>query len=70
MITFSAMGATTTTVVDVPTRGVTQRFLYLHPDAPVANFVALPGGDGNLGIQNDGTMTSEASQCFPVARNR
>lgn len=70
MIATSAMGAVTTTVVDVPTRGVTKRFLYLHPDAPVANFVALPGGEGTLGIQDDGTMTSATSQCFPVARNR
>ena len=69
-IATSAMGAVTTTVVDVPTRGVTQRFLYLHPDAPAANIVALPGGDGTLGIRNDGTMTGTTSVCFPVARNR
>jgi len=31
-----APAATTTTVVDVATRGVTQRFIYLRPDAPVA----------------------------------
>jgi hypothetical protein len=70
MLATSAMGAVTTTVVDVPTRGVTQRFLYLHPDAPAANIVAVPGGDGTLGIQNDGTLTSEVAQCFPVARTR
>ena len=68
MIATSAMGAVTTTVVDVPTRDVTQRFLYLHPDAPAANLVALPGGSGALGIRNDGTITD--SQCFPVFRNR
>jgi hypothetical protein len=66
----SAMGAVTTTVVDVPTRGVTQRVLFIHPDAPVANLVALPGGDGTLAIQGDGTMASVASVCFPVGRNR
>ncbi|HEV8553555.1 MAG TPA: hypothetical protein VGR65_09250, partial [Casimicrobiaceae bacterium] len=64
------MAAVTTSVVDVPTRGVTQRFLYLHPDAPVANIVALPGGDGTFGIQDDGTMTTLAAICNPVARNR
>ena len=46
----AAANATTTTVVDVPTRGVLQRFLYVHPDAPVANIVALGGGDGVFGI--------------------
>lgn len=70
MIATSAAGAVTTTVVDVPTRGVAQRFLYLHPDAPVANIVAVPGGDGMLGIQNDGTMTSPTANCFPINRNR
>ena len=70
MIATSAMGTVTTTVVDVPTRGVTQRFLYLHPDAPAANIVSLPGGDGILGIQNDGTMTTFVAQCSPVGRNR
>jgi hypothetical protein len=70
MIATSAMGAVTTTVVDVPTRGVTQRFLYLHPDAPAANIVVLPGGDGFLGIQDDGTMTTFTAGCNPVARNR
>jgi len=70
MIATSAMGAVTTTVVDVPTRGVTQRFLYVHPDAPAANIVHLPGGDGVFGIQNDGTMTTPTAQCNPVNRNR
>jgi hypothetical protein len=70
MIATSAMAAVTTSVVDVPTRGVTQRFLYLHPDAPVANIVYLPGGSGTLGIRNDGTMTTIEAQCGPVPRNR
>jgi hypothetical protein len=70
MIATSAMGAVTTTVVDVPTRGVTQRFLYLHPDAPAANIVSLAGGDGVLGIQDDGTMTTIVGLCSPVNRTR
>jgi hypothetical protein len=70
MIATSAMGTVTTTVVDVPTRGVTQRFLYLHPDAPAANIVVLPGGEGTFGIQGDGTMTTVAALCNPIARNR
>ena len=58
----------TTTVVDVPTRpGVTQRFLYVCPDAPVATIVSLAGGDGVLGILDDGTMTTTAA-CNPVAQ--
>jgi hypothetical protein len=70
MIATSAMGAVTTTVVDVPTRGVTQRFLYLHPEAPAANIVVWPGGDGIFGIQNDGTMTTFVALCTPFGRNR
>ena len=63
--------ATTTSVVRIPTRpGVTQPILYVHPDAPVANIVFLPGTNGILGIENDGTMTTIAGACGPVARNR
>ena len=44
-----ALGGVTTTVVDIPTRGVNQRFLYVHPDAPKANIVDLFGGTGCAG---------------------
>ena len=70
MIATSAMGAVTTTVVDVPTRGVTQRFLYVHPNAPAANIVSLAGGGGVMGIQNDGTITTMPGLCNPVNRTR
>ena len=66
----SAAGAVTTTVVDVPVARGTQRFLYLRPDAPIANIVSIAGGDGILGIQNDGTMTTPTAACNPIARNR
>jgi pimeloyl-ACP methyl ester carboxylesterase len=59
----------TTTVVDLPTRGVTQRFLYVRPDAPVANIVFLPGANGILGIDNDGSMPTLAGRCAPFVRN-
>ncbi|MEO5700601.1 MAG: hypothetical protein ABIS17_07110 [Casimicrobiaceae bacterium] len=61
---------TTTTVVDVPTRGTAVRVLYLRPDAPVANVVMRPGSDGMLGIQTDGTMTTVLATCNPAVRNR
>ena len=60
----------TTTVVDVPTRGVTQRFLYVRPDAPVATIVFLPGNTGILGIADDGSMPTLPGRCAPFARNR
>lgn len=63
----AAAAQITTTVVDLPSRGFVQRILYVKPDTPVANIVALPGGGGRLGIRDDGTMMSE---CFPVARTR
>jgi hypothetical protein len=61
--------ATTTTVVDVPTRGVTQRFLYVRPDAPVANIVFLPGRDGRTGIENDGSIPTIIGRCGLFSRN-
>ncbi len=64
-----ADAASTTTVVDVPTRGVTQRFLYVRPDAAVANIVFLPGANGVLGIENDGSMPTVAGRCAPFVRN-
>ena len=65
-----ADAASTTTVVDVPTRGVTQRFLYVRPDAAVANIVFLPGTNGVLGIENDGSMPTVAGRCAPFVRNK
>jgi len=70
LASISAFGATTTTVVDIPTRGGTVRILYVHPDNPVANLVVLSGGDGVLGIQDDGTMSTFVASCGPVVRNR
>ncbi len=64
------LAQTTTMVVDVPTRGVTQRFLYVRPAAPLANIIALPGGDGRFDLQSDGTIGNIASRCFPVYRVR
>ncbi len=66
----SAAAQVTTTVVDLPSRGAVQRILYVKPDAPAANVVALPGGTGRLGIREDGTMSTEAGTCFPMARTR
>jgi dienelactone hydrolase len=44
-------------VIDVPSRaGVTQRFLYVAPQAPVAALVVFAGGDGGLDIGPDGTI--------------
>ena len=67
----AAPAATTTTVVDVPTpRGVTQRFLYVRPDLPVATIVEMAGGSGILNIQDDGSMAAGVEQCGPIIRNR
>ena len=66
----SAVGVVTTTVVDIPTRGISQRILYVHPDAPVANLVVLPGGDGTFAIRDDGSLPTVTGRCNPPARNR
>jgi hypothetical protein len=65
----AVVAATTTTVVDVPVEGGTQRFLYVRPDAPVATMVYLPGGDGLLGIDSLGSMPPNVETCDPVVRN-
>ena len=66
----TAFAAVTTTVVDIPVTDGTQRFLYVKPDAPVANIISVPGGDGVLGIQNDGSMPTITGQCNPIGRVR
>jgi len=42
----AALAAVTTEVIDLPSRGVTQRILYAKPDAPVATIVYVAGGTG------------------------
>ena len=59
LLTLSAHALVPETVVDVPTRGVTQRFLHLQPANPVANLILLPGGDGILRLRTDGTGEME-----------
>lgn len=67
-ISASATAATSSTVVDLhPSPGVTQRILYVRPDAPIATVVALPGGSGVLGIAADGSV---AVPWFPLYRTR
>ena len=64
-----AIGATTSTVVDIPTpRGATQRILYVRPDSPKAIMVWITSGDGVLGIQDNGTMFN--GSCPAIPRNR
>lgn len=65
-----ATAAVTTTVVDIPSKGATQRFLHVRPDVPIATIVHLPGGDGTYGFTADGTSTSVPGTCDPVYRNR
>lgn len=69
-LSLDVAGAVTSTVVDIPVSGGTQRFLYVRPDAPIAVVVAISGGDGTLGIQNDGTMNTVTALCGPISRNR
>ena len=62
--------ATTTSVVDIPAvDGGTQRFLQVRPDDPIAYVVVLPGGDGNIGIQSNGSVSTRTGRCNPFGRN-
>jgi len=66
----SVTAATTTAVVDVPSRGGMQRFLYTKSDAPKANIVSIPGNDGVIDLKDDGTTTTTTGLCGPFNRNR
>ena len=70
LATAHATATTTTAVVDVPSRGGTQRFLYTKPEAPKANIVSIPGNDGFINLHDDGTTTTITGLCGPVNRNR
>jgi hypothetical protein len=70
VLSCTAGAAVTIAVVDIPTRDATQRFLYVRPDAPVANLVFLPGNTGILGIASDGSMLTLPGRCAPFARTR
>ncbi len=43
-------------VVDLRVRGQIQRVLYAAPAHPVATIVMLPGGAGNVGLEQDGDI--------------
>jgi hypothetical protein len=69
LIAAAANADVITSVVDIPsTSAVTQRILFIRPDAPTAIIVALPGSDGYLGITDDGAISSVSGRCFPFAR--
>jgi hypothetical protein len=60
----------TTNVVDIPLpRGARQRILYVRPDAPVANLMVIPGGDGFFGFTDAGEITANTG-CTPYYRTR
>ena len=53
----SALAQVPQKVVDVPTRpGVTQRFLYLAPESPIAAVILFAGGHGGLQILPNGSF--------------
>jgi hypothetical protein len=58
------------TVVDVPTRGFTQRFLYLRPASPIANVILLTGFNGILRLRPDGTGETDLLESSAASRNR
>src|SRR5687768_1730442 len=65
-----AFAVPTTSVVDIASRGGTQRILYVVPDAPRAFLIHVPGGDGVFGIQPDGSMGTLTATCSPVNHRR
>ncbi|MFO1314505.1 MAG: hypothetical protein U1F58_02785 [Burkholderiales bacterium] len=66
----SAAAAVSEVVVDLPSRGVVQRILYLRPANPVANLVVLPGGYGVLKLRPDGTGETFLLETSAPSRER
>lgn len=72
MLALSSVGAfaQTTQVVDVPTRGVSERMVVIAPDEPKAAVILLAGGPGrvkildNGGIRNEGNFLVRSRQLF------
>lgn len=63
--------AATSTVVDLDVAGGRVRFLHVAPTtAASANVISISGGDGYLGIADDGSMDTVTSRCGPMTRNR
>lgn len=53
----SALAQTSQKVIDIPTRpGVTQRFVYLAPQNPIASVILFAGGHGGLQILPNGSF--------------
>jgi len=64
-----AFGQISERVVDIPTRpGVTQRILLLTPEKPKAAVILLAGGDGGLGISQNGSIRSLGSNFLVRSR--
>ena len=54
--------AQTARVVDLPTRpGITQRVLVVQPEQPTAVLVLMSGGNGHLGIRDDGRPRNDGN---------
>jgi hypothetical protein len=70
LLAIDVWAATTTTLVNISSRGATQPFLYVRPDNPIATIIAIPGGDGTFGFASDGSSDTRTFACNPIARNR
>ena len=66
-----AAQAGTPTLVKIPTpREVTQAFILIKPEQPVASVVLFAGGDGALGLQSASSMKSEAQNFLVRTREK
>lgn len=61
MLAVTPAFAQTQQVVDLPTRGVTERMLVIAPDAPKAAVVLMTGGPGRVKITDNGGIRNEGN---------
>jgi pimeloyl-ACP methyl ester carboxylesterase len=60
-----------TILVSIPTpRGVTQAFILIKPDKPVASVILLAGGNGALGLQSASSMKALAGNFLVRSRDK
>jgi hypothetical protein len=60
-----------TTLVSIPTpRGVTQSFILIKPDKPVASVILFAGGNGALGLESASSMKSFAGNFLVRSRDK
>lgn len=70
-ISVPVLAAATKTVNTLPTRpGVTERFVLITPEHPIASLILFSGGDGQLRISDDGDIRASKNNFLVRTRDQ